>query len=452
MKTFIKNLLVIAVLLITAFAVGCVNDDDEPQVEDKDVVWVSIFGSSSDPFFSVTAVPGGVVAAGYSTASSFGEGDWTGVTGKGDDDAIIVKFDQSGNVVWKKSFGGANYDRFWSVAAVSDGVIATGYSRELGTGDWTGVTAKGSRDAIMVKYDLNGNMVWKKNFGGRNSDEFSSITALSDGFVTAGYTSSIGHGDWIDLRDGGSAAIVKFDHDGNAVWKKNFGGWNKDWFLSVAADNDGLIAVGYSDQYSFGRYDWLGVTGKGAIDAIIVKYDHSGNLMWKKHFGGSGDDCFNSVTALSDGYIAVGYSGFKSFNTGDWDGVANKSRSGDDAIIVKYDLNGNLVWKKNFGGAYDDCFQSIIAVSDGIVAAGKSRVNASDNAGDWSDMKGSDNAEAILVKYDTQGNVLWKKHRGFGYAISYSVSAVADGLVATGTSHNNVKGVYGATVVKYRVK
>jgi hypothetical protein len=41
-------------------------------------------------------------------------------------------------------------------------------------------------------------------------------------------------------------------------------------------------------------------------------------------------------------------------------------------MIVKYDLNGNVVWKKNFGGSDYDYFNNLIGVSDGYIVVGGS--------------------------------------------------------------------------------
>ena len=66
----------------------------------------------------------------------------------------------------------------------------------------------------------------------------------------------------------------------------------------------------------------------------------SGNVVLKRHFGGSSGDTYNSVTAVPGGIIAAGYSYSGSFTTGDWTGVAGKG--GEDAIIVNY-FNTNPV-------------------------------------------------------------------------------------------------------------
>jgi len=319
---------------------------------DDAVVWKKNFGGNgSDQYNSVTVVSDGIVAAGSSRNDSFGIGDWEGFAKKGDNNshykAIIVKYDNNGDVVWKKNFGGNSNDNeeYQSATTVSDGIIVVGYSGSgsFGTGDWEGVTGKGSRDAIIVKYDNNGGVVWKNNFGGIGSNIYSSVTTVSDGIIAVGSSASSNTGDWAGVTGGGgsnNAIIVKYNNNGGVVWKKKFGGMSSDSYSSVTTVSDGIIAVGYSFGMSFGNGDWVGFTGKGNPDAIIVKYDNNGNVVWKNNFGGINEDYYNSVTVGSNGsIIAVGYSavglyGNDSFGNGDWQGFTGKG--GTDAIIVKW--------------------------------------------------------------------------------------------------------------------
>ncbi len=406
------------------------------QAADGDIVFKKNFGGSADDYFtSVTAVADGVVAVGYSESTSFNIGDWEGIEGKcGNNDinhlnnkkpfidAIIVKYNKTGKVAWKKNFGGCDDDKFLSVTAVPDGVVAVGESYSAGTGDWKGSKGKGGADALIVKYDNNGNVVWKKSFGGKSNDIFNSITTVSDGIVAVGisWRNSFNNGDWKGVADKGErdATIVKFDYDGNVIWQKNFGGGDWTIYKSVTATADGIVVVGHAAPNSFGRADWKGVEGKGSWDAIIVKYDHDGNVIWKKNSDDSERDEYYSVAAISDGLVALGYSGT------------------NDIILVKYDNYGNVLWKKKT----DNNSFSIATVPNGFVIAGGLYA--------YSEIEWK-NEDAIIIKYDNNGNILWKKLFGQSGVLcahecldTYkSVTATSDGIVAVGHSANDAFGL-----------
>ena len=284
-------------------------------------------------------------------------------------------------IVWQNNLGGQyGYNFYHGVTDVADGLVAVGYSNVFGNGDWENVTGKGDYDAIIVKYDNAGNVTWKKNFGGNGADYYFSTAPVENGIIAVGYSYSLSfnNGDWEGIigKGGIDAIIVKYDNAGNIIWKKNFGGSGTDYFYSVAPVENGIIAVGSSD--TFGNGDWEGVQGKGGMtDCIIVKFDLNGNVVWKKNFGGNGiTDVFRGVITISDGILVTGYS--SSFNSGDWEGITGKGDS--DGIIVKFDFDGNVIWKKNFGGNLNDYFYSIIDASNGIIAAGSAVIT---NNYDW---------------------------------------------------------------------
>ncbi|MCL2143779.1 MAG: hypothetical protein FWH44_05955, partial [Methanomassiliicoccaceae archaeon] len=326
-------------------------------------------------FTGVTAVTDGYVAVG--NADTFISGDWdAGVTGKGSVDAIIVKFDLNGELQWAKNFGGNATDGFEGVTAMPDGgVIAVGFSgfASFNTGNWTGYYNYGTSndDAIAVKFDAYGEVEWKDHFGGEGQDRFSDVVSIGNDFIVAGYSSvsSFGNNDWDSVtgRGGNDAIIVRYVYDSGTYdcetgWKVRFGGTGNDEFNALTVLSTGkIVAVGQSDNASFGTGDWTGVAAwTGASDATIAEFDaDDGTPGWKDKFGGSAAsnayDYFNGVTAVYDGgFVAVGLSGAGSFPTGDWAGIGGKGN--EDAIAVKYTAAGTVEWKKNFGGCESERF------------------------------------------------------------------------------------------------
>jgi len=457
------------VLLSLSNAVGHSSAGDITTENKPEKVFAKNFGGSdSDWFNSVIEVSGGYIAVGDSASASFGHGNWIGVSGKGDNDAIIVKFDTSGKVIWAKNFGGSGYDEFFGVTSDSDGYIAVGESTQdsFGNGNWTGNEGNGGNEAIIVKFDTGGNVIWAKNFGGSGNDEFTNVSADSSGFIAVGDSSqdSFGSGDWTGIEGNGiqDSVVVKYDTNGNQLWKKNYGDGDIEELHSVTSDSSGYIAVGMSISSGSGasgnviyaiimKIDtngdliWKKTLGEGYLDnyfsvisdssgyivvggsldkgdssvlnvkgnASIVKFDIDGNVMWKKTFGGGVLDTLFSVTADGDGYVAAGVSGSGSFGNGDWTGVSGKGDN--DAIIVKFDTNGDVVWKENFGGKGLDSFESVISVSNGYVAVGNSG-SASFGNGDWRGVAGKGNVDGFLVEFgnnpgsqdsSSQNTILW---------------------------------------------
>jgi len=406
----------------------------------QEIIWKKNFGGNVlTEYNDIMDISGGVIAVGNGGECGFE--DLEGLPNHGGADAIVIKYDKNGNVIWKRNFGGADFDTHTSVCKVPDGMVAVGYSRvkSFNNGDWTGITGRGLRDATIVKYNNNGNMIWGKNFGGEDDDSFLAVTAVPDGIVAVGesYEYSFGSGNWEGVNGKGDcdAIIVKYDHNGNLVWKRNFGGKSNDRFKSVTTLSDGVIAVGASSIGSFANGDWEGIESKGGSDAILVKYDFDGNMVWKKNFGGSSGDDFYSVIVVEDGIVAVGDSSGPSMGTGDWTGHTAHGQNSTEATIVKFDIDGNVVWKNNFGGRSWQGFRSVAQLQDGFVAVGWALYNCFDN-GDWEGIHGKGTSDAIIVKFDNTGNVVWKKNfGGVSYDSYESVTYVSNSVIAVGSSY-----------------
>ena len=69
--------------------------------------------------------------------------------------------------------------------------------------------------------------MWSQTYGGTSNDVAYSLVVTSDGgFAVAGYTESVGAGDFW---------LVKTDADGNMEWNQTYGGTHFDYATSVVA-------------------------------------------------------------------------------------------------------------------------------------------------------------------------------------------------------------------------
>ncbi|KKL57433.1 hypothetical protein LCGC14_2235450, partial [marine sediment metagenome] len=224
-------------------------------------------------------------------------------------------------------------------------------------------------DAFLLKYDSSGNLLWNKSWGGFDNDYGRGIALDDSGYVfIMGYTESYGAGGW-------DALLLKYDSSGNLLWNKTWGGSSIDNGGKIALDGLGNVFItGYTESY-----------GAGQRDVLLLKFDSSGTLLWYKTWGGSGSDVGYGI-ALDDSENAfiTGYT--DSYGAGGW-----------DAFLLKYDSSGNLVWNNTWGGSSSD-FGVEIALND------------SENAfiTGYTDSYGEGNADAFLLKYvfDTDGDGL----------------------------------------------
>ena len=160
-----------------------------------------------------------------------------------------------------------------------------------------------------------------------------------------------------------SVFIVKLDSLGNVVWERTYGGiaaYNSDEGFDIKQTADGnYIAVGHTDTYDI----------HGASDLWVLRLDGAGNIIWQKMYGGSANDCAQSVQLTSDGgFILAGY-------TASANGDVIGAHGSYDFWVLKLDSIGNLIWQKTLGGTDNEMATSIQQTADGYIVAGHTRSN-----------------------------------------------------------------------------
>lgn len=324
---------------------------------------------------------------------------------KNDDDNNIVNNTGTfeGVIDWTKSFGGSSDDVINDVISTSDGGFAYfGTSKSI-DGDISDKIQE-ENDFWLFKTDAEGNLLWSKTFGGSNDDQGQKIAQTVDGgFIITGFSMS---------NDGDASVnagiqdkwILRLDATGNILWEKSFGFSGSDQAYSVIPTSDnGFMMVGFLDITASGGAgnDFSNATQHGVGEFWAHKLDANGNLEWRRYFGGTNNDRAYDVLETSDG----GYIIAGAAESNDFD--ISDPKGSYDYWVIKINSSGTLIWEKSFGGSEIDICYAIAQTSDGnFVLAGDSR--SAD--GDITGARG--NADFWILKIDPNGNTIWQKSFG----------------------------------------
>lgn len=204
---------------------------------------------------------------------------------------------------------------------------------------------------ILAKYDAHGALLWSRVLG--NTGFFMNsyahgVVGHNGSVYVAGYT----HYPYY-RSDNMQATLWKYDASGNQLWMKTF---NKPLpipvlrTVTVAASEGALyLATALRDGPS------------GGIDALLLKYDEAGNLLWSNTWGGKATDLSKGLTIADGRLFVVGET--TSF------GAGNK-----DAFVLEADpKDGSAISTAYYGGAEDDIAHTVLAIGSDLFVVGESR-------------------------------------------------------------------------------
>jgi hypothetical protein len=331
-----------------------------------DTLWTKTYGGTT---FEVgqsvqQTLDGGYIITGYTY--SFGGSDY---------DVYLIKTNASGDTLWTRTYGGADFDGGWSVQQTSDG----GYIVAGSTGSF----GAGNSDVYLVKTNASGDTLWTRTYGGTNSDGGYSVNLTSDsGYIITGYTFSFG--------DSVQVYLIKTNTLGDTLWTRTYGGtaWDEGWSVQQTSDG-GYIVAGGTESF-----------GAGSYDVYLIKTNASGDTLWTRTYGGAGRDGGYSVQQTSDGgYIIAGYT--LSFGVG-----------GGDVYLIKTNASGDTLWTRTYGGTGSDEGYSVQQTSDGGYIIGG--LTGSFGAGA---------SDVYLIKTDGNGNVGVAEEKGRGQKLEVRITA-----------------------------
>ena len=287
---------------------------------------------------------------------------------------------------------------------------------------------------------------WVESVSGNGALPFSESLSLDDSgniLITGHYSNMADFDPGSGTNEMTSAGfedvyILKLDVSGNFLWARSIGDTGSDKGNYVTTDNAGNV---YVTGYFTGTVDldpgtgtyYVSSSGTNDSEIFVLKLDSSGNFLWAKAFGGTGNDSGHSLSIDSSGNIyTTGYF----IGTADFDpgtGTQNLTATGSgDFFVQKMDASGNFLWAKSFAGGSNDYKVAITNdASDNVYIAsrfiytedfdpGAGTYNLTSN-GIW---------DAFILKLDAAGNFLWaKSFGGTGWDAILSIKTDSSGNV-----------------------
>ncbi len=299
-------------------------------------------------------------------------------------DAFLVKFDNNGVRKWGTYFGGGGLDFFISIACDDAGNVYAG-----------GMTDSASKGLATT---------------GAHAQQTASLGSESD------------------------AIIVKFNGDGDRIWATYFGGESFDELTSIACDGDNNIyAVGST-------YSRTGITSSDTYrpnysdkeeDAFLINFSKDGRLKWSTYTGAKA----NSVACNSFGHCYIGGNVVSAYNPDiSTPGSFKETSGGGDFFLIRFDSTGKRKWGTFYGGDAGESQCRIACSVDGKVYLTGSTtsdeltpIGAIATPDAYQDTSGNeysaDFSDAFIAEFDSTG----ARHYGtfYGGAMSDNAGGIA---------------------------
>lgn len=306
--------------------------------------------------------------------------------------------------------------------------------------DPTKTTGNGGSGSTPVAAPIPAAAIWARTVSTAPTDSaFNSIAIDTGGNIYAA-GSQFGTGTYTfgaqstnGANAGNNSALVKYDAIGNVQWARTVtASAGNSVFRAVAMDTSGNIyAAGFQNNSSTFTYT-AGITATGNCagnNLAVVKYNSSGIGAWARTVSGCGSAAqANAVATDSSGNVYV--AGFQV-------GTAVYSYAGQNAagtstfnniVIVKYSSAGVTQWARSLAGGTNNAQYNALAVdtSGNVYAAGYQMGTGTYTYGMQPAAGTASGTNAVLVKYDSTGTVLWATTVSAGAAASQFLGLTTD--------------------------
>ncbi len=244
-------------------------------------------------------------------------------------DIFLMKLSPTGVVQWVQTYGGINRDEGYDVQVLADGYLVAGRTDNAPANGW---------DAILIRTDIFGNMMWARTYGGEKDDRFYSCAIDGNEAVAVGSTRS-----YTPPTDNEEIFLARVNlANGNLItgFPVVYGRTGDDIGRSIViCPNLDLAIAGHTTSMG------------GVVEGYLLRTTAGGLPVTDRYFGGSdrlGIDEFYEIQAIhpnsfGNEFIVVGAvqdvpNGFGNY----------------DMYVLYTDNNFAPLWQTVHGGSYED--------------------------------------------------------------------------------------------------
>lgn len=195
--------------------------------------------------------------------------------GQGSYDIFIVKINDEGTVLQLQVFGNTGADSAVALAtdALGNLFMAGYFEGSVAFGEMATVTSNGNRDMVIVKFNHNGIALWAQNVGVSGNDIAYALDtdAQENCYFTGLFSGTVQAGDF--ELSGGGTMVAKLNPNGEYLWALRFADPNVDngGRGIVANDSGGLAIIGnFIQPFTIGGIE---VESENARDAYVVRFN-----------------------------------------------------------------------------------------------------------------------------------------------------------------------------------
>ena len=300
---------------------------------------------------------------------------------------MIMKLDENFNIIWAsylpKSAGVLDLDKidefgniYGAVSTKIDtGLTTIGSFYPYFTYDIDNLNVhRNPNNSLIFKLNSDGQLIWSTYYGTNNPMSLE----LKDNILYVGFSEGEEVSEYFPdisydaaLVETTPNILAKFNAGtGERIYATYFGEDNRLYAPSFILHNNSIYITGAAyDSLSTGSNlvtsNAYQSTFAGRSDGYFAKLDLDFNVVWGTYVGGNLSESFNSLKLFNNHIYLLGNAGSSNFlHSGT---IFNPISSGGilgDGMVLKFNLDGELIWGTLFGGEDEDAIINVILTDE----------------------------------------------------------------------------------------